>query len=75
MTTTCAVVNTASFSFMAGRYYCSLAPGHEGQHIAYRNNNVTNHGSDVIWLGPWEDNRSYLGPETDRLQREWDKRD
>jgi len=70
----CLVESTARYAFMARGRYCSLPKGHEGQHIAYSRHQVTGHGADVIWLGPWVDDRAWQGAETDRLQSEWENR-
>lgn len=74
----CGEESTAQYAYMAGGRYCSLPPEHVNDpgssHIAYHKHQVTGNGIDVIWLGPWEDGRPYQGPESERLQAEWNNR-
>jgi hypothetical protein len=58
VTETCGVKSKAKWNFMRD-WYCSLAPGHDGPHIAYPNNERPASMADVCWIGPWEDDRPH----------------
>lgn len=69
--TVCDMDSRGDYTFMWGRWHCSLPPGHDGPHRAYVDHKVTGKGADVTWLGPWKDGTDWEGDEADRLEAEW----